>query len=571
MGLLNIFKRKESKTQMQEMQEYVNSLEGGQKEMALAAMGLGMSKKETKNIISVINNSEVDRLAIDIKRWRHAISYAEDNDFPDRYELYSIYLDVVDDYQVASGMAQRTNAVALSNYVLKNDDGTINEDATKAFSNYYTYMFIKFAMLSRFYGYSCVSVSFEKGEIQGLKIVPFVNTAPEFKAVKKYAEGSVWGENLVSIDSEEYKDSTIEVFETREDLGILNKAVPYYIWKKVFGSWSQHADLFGMDTRIIKTDINDNNRRQGAINMLKSMVRASWGVFDTDDEFENVGSSKTDAYNIYEKLIDKCDSAISKIFLGQTGTTDEKSYAGSAKVHENIFESYVQSDKIFVKDLIQKSWVPMLESLNIIPVGLKFEWDDSTELDMLEKVSVIKDLAPFFNFSPEFINSYLGLQVADKTEMSAGEQVFENVAKLYMDGVNIPDNYKKKKEKNNVEEIEKEYLSDVDFVQNATEEEISDRFSDYKATVNMSFSELERWSETECSKKASLTRSPITRNLELLNTKKKDWTNKHFNWAGKTIAFVNRMKNGEQGEIVEGCNLSKRDISLKNWAFDPKK
>lgn len=103
------------------------------------------------------------------------------------------------------------------------------------------------------------------------------------------------------------------------------------------------------------------------------------------------------------------------------------------------------------------------------------------------------------------------------------------------------------------------------------EDRLNEVYSKYRDTVNMSASELERWSETECSKKASISRAPIKRNLELLRTKKADWTSKHIRWANRTISFVNRMKGAEQGEpVTEGCP-SKRDISLKNWAYDPNK
>jgi HK97 family phage major capsid protein len=103
-------------------------------------------------------------------------------------------------------------------------------------------------------------------------------------------------------------------------------------------------------------------------------------------------------------------------------------------------------------------------------------------------------------------------------------------------------------------------------------DELNDVFSKYKATVNMSASELERWADTECSKKASLDRSPIKRNLRLLRKKKSDWTDNDIKDANKTISFIERMKNGEQGEQVsEECPYSKRDISLRNWAFNPDK
>jgi hypothetical protein len=56
-----------------------------------------------------------------------------------------------------------------------------------------------------------------------------------------------------------------------------------------------------------------------------------------------------------------------------------------------------------------------------------------------------------------------------------------------------------------------------------------------------------------------------------LSKKKEDWTTKDAEDANRTISFVSRMRGSEQGEpAAEGCP-SKRDISLKNWAYDPSK
>jgi hypothetical protein len=109
----------------------------------------------------------------------------------------------------------------------------------------------------------------------------------------------------------------------------------------------------------------------------------------------------------------------------------------------------------------------------------------------------------------------------------------------------------------------------------ATQEEIDARYDDYMNAVNMTYSELKAWSETECSQLASLDRGPINRNLELLQTNKADWNDSHYEDAGKTIAFINRMRENEAGDILEDSNGnvcgSKRTISLLNWAYDPNK
>lgn len=108
----------------------------------------------------------------------------------------------------------------------------------------------------------------------------------------------------------------------------------------------------------------------------------------------------------------------------------------------------------------------------------------------------------------------------------------------------------------------------------ANEERIAEAFRKYHATVNMGAAELREWAETEWSKAASESRGPIDRNLRLLETPREQWTLAHAASALRTVNFVSRMRGNEQGEPVkingrEGP--SRRDISLKNWAFDPHK
>lgn len=97
-------------------------------------------------------------------------------------------------------------------------------------------------------------------------------------------------------------------------------------------------------------------------------------------------------------------------------------------------------------------------------------------------------------------------------------------------------------------------------------------YSKWRATVNMSASELESWSKNECSRKASLNPTAvINRNLRLLRKKKSEWDSRDVRDANRTISFVSRMRGMPKGDpVVQGCP-SKRDISLRNWAYNPDK
>jgi hypothetical protein len=95
-------------------------------------------------------------------------------------------------------------------------------------------------------------------------------------------------------------------------------------------------------------------------------------------------------------------------------------------------------------------------------------------------------------------------------------------------------------------------------------------YKKYKNSVNMSFVELKIWSRNKLSRKASLDRKPINRNLKLLSKNKSEWNLRDVKEANKTISFIARMKKVKSGKKING-KLSKRDISLLNWAYNPYK
>lgn len=117
-----------------------------------------------------------------------------------------------------------------------------------------------------------------------------------------------------------------------------------------------------------------------------------------------------------------------------------------------------------------------------------------------------------------------------------------------------------------------DFISNLDVKNAFTQEEIDETYTEYKSSVNMSYSELKRWSETECSKKASIGRTAINRNLTLLSKKKADWTSANATEARKAIAYIARAIKQPQGKNVsKDCPYSKNYIALKNWAYDRNK
>jgi hypothetical protein len=99
------------------------------------------------------------------------------------------------------------------------------------------------------------------------------------------------------------------------------------------------------------------------------------------------------------------------------------------------------------------------------------------------------------------------------------------------------------------------------------DEELDIVYSKYKLATNMSYSELLLWSNNPCSKKASIGRAAIKRNLFLLKDSKEKWGIKHIREAKKAISYLARAKKIKSTNIICG-GYTRNEIALKNWAFD---
>lgn len=111
--------------------------------------------------------------------------------------------------------------------------------------------------------------------------------------------------------------------------------------------------------------------------------------------------------------------------------------------------------------------------------------------------------------------------------------------------------------------------AEVELQEDDSLEEVWDDFQD---AVNITASELERWSGNPCSREASVDpRSVIERNLRLLSKNKSDWTDGDVKDAKRTISFIARMKPNKPDSPKDGsfgCP-SEWAISLLNWAYNP--
>ncbi len=384
---------------------------------------------EQLKVIEKITKREQTRVTQDIQKWRTQTIIAENIHNPQRASLYNIYRDVVLDAHLSGLMNTILIKVQASELQLLDSNNELDTEETNKLKNEWFNEYLKYFIESIFYGHSLIQICDVKNNELELKLVNRENVVPEAGIVKKDVNGYAF--SGVSYRERPYYDWLIECGSTH-DLGILHKATPLVLWKKgVLGAWSHYAELFGMPIRVGKTSIHNPENKSNMEAMLENMGQASWSVIGLDDEIELVQSSSTDAYEVYDQLISRANSELSKLVLNQTGTTEEKAHVGSAEVHERMLNDLITSIKNKALFNFKKQLLPKLERLGIIKQGLTPKWDNSEKLSKAEQFNIVKELLPFYIVPTGYIKEHFGVEVQEKANFNGTSSVMKDVNNLY--------------------------------------------------------------------------------------------------------------------------------------------
>jgi len=341
-----------------------------------------------------------------------AITNAESLVAPQRALLYKVYQNIVLDAHLTAAINQRKNLTMCLDYDVVDKEGNENEELENIIEQKWFRDFIDFSLDSIFWGYSLIQFdSIIEDSFKNVELVPREYVKPEFHIVTNtYAD-------LTGTDYLEapFRNWCIGVGKPK-DLGLLMKAAPLIIWKtNAMGAWSEYIEVFGTPIRIGKTDVRDKETADNMENMLRNMGVAAYGMFDTGDLIELVESNKSDAYNVFNEMIGRCNSEISKLILGQTGTMDEKSFVGSAEVQERVLEKVGYNDEIFIENVLNTQLVPMLTRLGIWKEGFKIKVakDQEFTLDQKSKFEIELLKTGKYKFTPEYLLENYGSEVIE--------------------------------------------------------------------------------------------------------------------------------------------------------------
>lgn len=145
--------------------------------------------------------------------------------------------------------------------------------------------------------------------------------------------------------------------------------------------WVVFTEKYGMPHLIGKHPRGATKAETDSLaDMLEDMVQDAIAVIPDDSSVEIQEANKTSSADIYEKLIDKMNSEISKAVLGQTLTTEigsNGSYAAS-NTHMEVRQDIIDSDKKLVESVINQ----LIQWIYEINYGQNAEVPNYTHLKM---------------------------------------------------------------------------------------------------------------------------------------------------------------------------------------------
>lgn len=375
--------------------------------------GKGMSKSISKKKSIVINlNLKTQSLTKhDLAHWRSAWQMAINVDNPRRGPLYDIYSDELVDMHLTGCISQRIRKTLLKSFVVKNAEGEEDVQAQKIFESQWFYDFLLYALDSCYWGNSVIQLGDTFVDAAGVRkyanvsLVPRKHVIPEYGVIIRDQSDS-WDQG-VSYREGPLADWCIEVGGSH-DLGLLLKCAQQVIPKKnMLAYWDVFGEIFGMPLRIGTTTSQNPADHRRIEEMLEGMGAASWGLFPEGTSIDIKESSRGDAYNVYDKRIDRANSEISKGILNQTMTIDSGSSLSQSETHLEVFENVCAADARLIKYIVNDKLLPLMVKHGFPVAGLEFDWDDAATYTPAEQRELERMLLGFYEIDPQyFVDKY---------------------------------------------------------------------------------------------------------------------------------------------------------------------
>jgi phage gp29-like protein len=318
------------------------------------------SKKEARKRVTAQLDTSVaeDRVKMEMDNLRTAIDNAIDPSNPDRRDLIAIYKNSETDPHVFSQCQVAKSKLLAEPFMVSKGD-TESPELTAMLKAPWFEDWLSITLDALMWGHTVV----EAGPRNEMGIWDCFRTFPR-RHVLPYSKQIILRPGDQSGIPYGDKPAALYLIEIGrpEDLGLLRIISREVIWKNFARTdWSQASEKFGMPFIWLKTGTEDKEELDRLEAMCRNFASNGYMITNLDDSVEIVETAKSDVHRIYQENAKLCDEQISKCINGQTGTSDEKAFVGSAEVHERILDDFHHARLRYASNLTNYSLFPFLQ------------------------------------------------------------------------------------------------------------------------------------------------------------------------------------------------------------------
>ena len=214
-----------------------------------------------------------------------------------------------------------------------------------------------------------------------------------------------------------------------DNLGLYLKAALQTIPKKnTFAFWDQFGELFGIPFRVAKSASPYDKDIDELQKMMETMGSAGWGIFPEGTEVEIKETSRGDAYNVFDKRIDRANSELSKLVILQTMTIEDGSSLSQSQTHLQIFQNLIEEDADKLRDIINGQLLPRMVKLGFPVKGLTFDWDYSVDYTPEQQKAYEEMVLQHYDVDPDYFQNKYGMPAVEKATVPDGSPSGTNLA-----------------------------------------------------------------------------------------------------------------------------------------------
>ena len=374
------------------------------------------TKSKAPNYSGMIAPKAISQARQDIKTWKEAERLTKLEENPKWWKQILLYKDIRKDALLTSQYKNRTLKALGETIILKKPNGDIDQEQSDFLNNAVWSNEINKHILDSIYeGHSLLEFSFNDAGILQVDLIPRENVNPR--------DGLFYPDYMEdkSIDYREVREygTWLLEFGEKDDLGLLNNAVPHVLFKRFAQScWSELCEINGIPPRVLKTNTQDPTMMRRGEKMMRDMGAAAWFIIDESEKFE-FAQSATQSGDVYSKLITLCDNQNSLLFSGAIIGQDTKN--GSRSKDESsreVLQTLIDGDLVLLEKYWNSRVIPALQALGVIKGDVTYGYEQTEDLEQLWKMT--SEVMQYKNVDDKWIIDKFGIQVTgDRVQPSA--------------------------------------------------------------------------------------------------------------------------------------------------------